>query len=301
MKLEPRRKRGAAVAAVIIAAVLSVCLLVFLPDKRAHGSYTLTVLFTGDLHGEMEKLPYYYTVIQQERKQGNVLLLDCGDLFYGGPRQSQGGQPEAVMLAAMDYDAMTLGNNEFKCTQNTAQACNKQIENLSRSLGFPVLCANIKKDGNYLSGVKPYTVINKNGLRIAVAGLTTDKIDNAEVRDKTLEDPVAAFDALYEEMKAKSDIIIVLSHCEEKQNKNIRGAAAIIAGHVHQPTYTPQTGFNAVPIVRAGGKAQGNLGKLTLQLVEKDGQWEVAEYSFELCSVENVVPNKKLTAILNGL
>lgn len=303
MKMQNGRTKNIIITIVIAAVLLCVILLAVLPTvPRAHGAYRLTVFFTGDLHGQVDNLPYYYTIIQQARHDGeNVLLLDCGDLSYGGPRQEKGGVPEAWMLAGMKYDAMVLGNNEFKCTENTAQACDKQIKRLSENTGCPLLCANIKKDGQYLDGVQPYIIKNVNGLRIAVVGLTTDEIDNKETRNKTKENPVAVLENIQQQISGNADITVVLSHCEEEQNRNMRDVSAVIAGHIHEPTYTPQQGYNGIPIVRAGGKDRGHLGKLVLELKETENGWETEKYDFTLCSIEGVIPNKKIMKIYAGL
>ncbi len=301
MKLEMQKRSYKTVLAVIIAAVLVVCSVVIFADFKPHGKFTLTVLFTGDAHGDMQSMPQYYTLIQQCKKQGDVLLLDCGDLFEGGARQSEGGLPEGLVLSAMKYDAMVLGNNEFWTNENTAEACDAQISSFSQNVTFPVLCANVKKNEGYLNGVKPYTIINKRGLKIAVIGLTTDEINNEEIKNKTVTDPVKALDAVNAELEGKADIKIVLSHCEQEQNELFDGVHAVIAGHVHQPTKAPILGKNGTPIVRAGGKEQRRLGKLVLNLVEQDGVWSVESYDFVLLSAGDGYPDSKIAAVVAGI
>lgn len=301
MKLEFKRKNTKLIVIVTVVAVLLACTLLLFIDTSPHDNFTLTVFFTGDLHGDVSRLAKYYTVIQQGRKQGNVLLLDCGDLYYQGANQAKGGVPESLLLSYMKYDAMVLGNNEFKIAENTPAACNAQIKKLAGQASFSLLCANIKMDGQYLEGIKPYVIVNKGGLKIAVVGLTTNQITNKEVKDKTLLDPAQTLSNLQEELLGKADITIVLSHCEENQNKDFRDVAAVVAGHIHEPTITPQIGYNGIPIVRAGGKDRGNLGKLTLHLVEDETGWSVDHYDFELCDVSNVLPNKKLQGMATQL
>ena len=74
------RTKNIIITIVIAAVLLCVILLAVLPTvPRAHGSYRLTVFFTGDLHGQVDNLPYYYTIIQQARHDGSypVLLRDA--------------------------------------------------------------------------------------------------------------------------------------------------------------------------------------------------------------------------------
>ena len=112
MKTQNGRTKNIIITIVIAAVLLCVILLAVLPTvPRAHGSYRLTVFFTGDLHGQVDNLPYYYTIIQQARHDGeNVLLLDCGDLSYGGPRQEKGGVPVVALVGYTNAGKSTLFN-----------------------------------------------------------------------------------------------------------------------------------------------------------------------------------------------
>ena len=47
--------------------------------------FKLTVLHTNDIHGNIDSLPQYSTVVNEIRKkEKNVLLLDSGDIFLRG-------------------------------------------------------------------------------------------------------------------------------------------------------------------------------------------------------------------------
>lgn len=302
MKLDLPRKNSGAIVAVIVAVIVLITSIVLFADFRPHGKFTLTVLFTGDLHGNMELMPYYQTLINSEQRKGEVILLDCGDLYQGGSRQDKGGIPESLVLSSMKYDAMTLGNNEFWCPENSAEACDAKISNLAKNSTFDILCANVEKNGGYLEGVKPYTIINKRGLNIAVIGLTTNDINNKEVQNKTLRDPVRVLQEMNNELAGKADIKIVLSHCETEQNMAFTGVDAIVAGHIHQPTETPEINNSGIPIVRAGGANRSGLGKLVLELVEmEDGSWRVESYTFEILDASDAIADQKLNAIVAGL
>ena len=44
--------------------------------------FKLTVLHTNDIHGNIDSLPQYSTVVNEIRKkEKNVLLLDSGDIY----------------------------------------------------------------------------------------------------------------------------------------------------------------------------------------------------------------------------
>ncbi len=78
---------------------------------------------------------------------------------------------------------------------------------------------------------------------------------------KQRENPVAVLENIQQQISGNADITVVLSHCEEEQNRNMRDVSAVIAGHIHEPTYTPQQGYNGIPIVRAGGKDRRTFGQ----------------------------------------
>ena len=301
IKLDVPKRSGKAVIAVVVAVVVILAAILLFADFSPHGKFTLTVMFTGDLHGNMSVMPYYSAHISQQRRSGQVLLLDCGDLYQGGDLDHQGGIPEAVVLSAMKYDAMTLGNNEFWSSENTEEDCDRKIAALAEHSTFDILCANVEKNGELMPGIKPYTIVNKGGMRIAVIGLTTDSMDNKEVKNKAIYDPVEVLDSITAELEGKADIKIVLSHCETAHNMQFKNVDVIIAGHVHKPTETPIENSYGIPIVRAGGENEGHLGKLTLNLKELDGKWGIEDLTFDLLSSNGVLPDQKIYAIVAGL
>ena len=65
----------------------------------------------------------------------------------------------------MGYDAMTIGNHEFDFGM-------ENMARLFRMARFPVVCSNYDVTGTPLEGlVKPYVVIERDGLRIGLFGL----------------------------------------------------------------------------------------------------------------------------------
>jgi 5'-nucleotidase len=86
---------------------------------------TLTILHTNDVHSRLEPFPMdggrnqgmggvatRSAMIKKIRQEAtNVLLLDAGDIFQGTPYFNMyKGEPEIKAMAAMGYDACTMGN-----------------------------------------------------------------------------------------------------------------------------------------------------------------------------------------------
>ncbi|MGV6988291.1 bifunctional UDP-sugar hydrolase/5'-nucleotidase UshA [Testudinibacter sp. P80/BLE/0925] len=152
-------------------------------------TYQLTVLHTNDLHGRFWQnqngeygLAAQKTLIDRIRKEvaekgGELILLNAGDYNTGIPESDlQNAKPDIEAMNAMGYEALALGNHEF---DNPLQLLDMQ-ESWAK---FPFLSANVfnKKDGSLL--VKPYTILDKQGLKVAVVGLTTEdtaKLGNPE-------------------------------------------------------------------------------------------------------------------------
>jgi 2',3'-cyclic-nucleotide 2'-phosphodiesterase / 3'-nucleotidase len=151
----------------------------------------ISILETTDIHGvifpydfiEKKKLDVSmassFTYIKEVRKEKDAtILLDDGDNLQGQPEVyfynfidtvSQHICPEVMNF--MNYDAGTVGNHDI-------EAGHAVYDRLIRLYNFPLLAANavsIKNDKPYF---KPYTIIEKKGIRIAVFGLVTPAIPN---------------------------------------------------------------------------------------------------------------------------
>ena len=77
-------------------------------------------------------------------------------------------EPHPVVAAMnyMGYDAMTLGNHEFNWGIDTMQKILSQAQ-------FPVLAANVKDaSGGFVTGAG-WTIVEKDGVKVAVIGVVT--------------------------------------------------------------------------------------------------------------------------------
>ena len=143
----------------------------------------LVILHTNDTHSQIEpprtgrneglggvdrRLQFIDSVRAHYGKK-KVLLLDAGDYNQGTPYFTVAkGDLEQELMNALGYDAITLGNHEFDNGLDTLAARLKEAK-------FPVVCANYKFKSKALQKyVKPYTVIEKCGIRIGIFGLSPD-------------------------------------------------------------------------------------------------------------------------------
>ncbi|MDA0382059.1 bifunctional UDP-sugar hydrolase/5'-nucleotidase UshA [Vibrio owensii] len=200
-------------------------------------TYKLTVLHTNDHHGRFWQNKYgeygmaaRKTLIDELRAEiqaegGSVLLLSGGDINTGVPESDlQDAEPDFKGMSKIGYDAMALGNHEF---DNPLEVLFKQQE----WANFPMLSANIydKETGKRL--FQPYAMFNKQGIKIAVIGLTTEdtaKLGNPEYIGKVdFRDPKEEAKKLIAELKQteKPDLIFAVTHMGHYENGN-RGVNA---------------------------------------------------------------------------
>ncbi|MFZ7158458.1 bifunctional UDP-sugar hydrolase/5'-nucleotidase UshA [Avibacterium gallinarum] len=241
---------------------------------QANQTYHFTLLHTNDLHGHYWQnkngeygLAAQKTLIDRiraevEQKGGSVILLNAGDFNTGVPESDlQNAKPDIEALNLMGYEALTLGNHEF---DNPLQL----LEMQEKWAKFPFLAANVynQKTGDLL--VNPYTILDKQGLKIAVVGLTTEdtaKLGNPEFMSAVrFERPAESAKTVLAELakNEQPDLKIALTHMgfypDAKYGSNAPGDVSmvrelpagafdiVIGGHTHDTLCINEDGsFNS--------------------------------------------------------
>ncbi len=201
-------------------------------EWQADKTYKLTVLHTNDHHGRFWQNQYgeygmaaRKTLVDEIRREvsaqgGSVLLFSGGDINTGVPESDlQEAEPDFKGMSKIGYDAMAIGNHEF---DNPLDVLFKQ----EKWASFPMLSANIydKKTGKRL--FQPYQMFDKQGIKIAVIGLTTEdtaKIGNPEyIGGIEFRDPKVEAKQLIAEIKQKEhpDLIFAVTHMGHYDNGN---------------------------------------------------------------------------------
>jgi 5'-nucleotidase len=270
-----------------------------------HPVYSLTILHTNDWHGVLDDVPKYAALIREIRDDmDNVLLLDGGDIFRRGPFEEYLGEAEIVVMNALGYDALVLGNNDFP---RRGELPDISFHPILRSAGFPILCANVTIGGEFLPGVEPYIILDAGGLDIAIIGVTSMKPFNRNEYASEWADfvsPEEAVAQLLDEVSELSDIQLVLSHAGYEKDLLMRGVSAVIGGDDHRTLFRPLTvrdGENIFPIVQAGGEEEHYLGRLDLDFAEIGGVWVLTGFSGSLLSLDGVVPDMDMLLLIESL
>ncbi|MDN8601684.1 bifunctional UDP-sugar hydrolase/5'-nucleotidase [Citrobacter sp. S2-9] len=142
----------------------------------------VTIIYTNDLHAHVDtyKLPYVAdgkraiggfanitTLVKQEKSKNKATFyFDAGD-YFTGPYISSLTKGQAIIdiMNTMPFDAVSIGNHEFDHGWDNA------LRQLSKA-NFPVLLGNVfHKDSEIPFWNKPYTILEKDGVKIGVIGL----------------------------------------------------------------------------------------------------------------------------------
>ncbi|MCV9877816.1 bifunctional UDP-sugar hydrolase/5'-nucleotidase UshA [Brenneria izbisi] len=209
---------GCAVA--VSLALTSVGAMAWEKDK----TYAITILHTNDHHGHFWQNEYgeyglaaQKTLVEQIRQEvagkgGSVLLLSGGDINTGVPESDlQDAEPDFRGMSMVGYDAMALGNHEF---DNPLSVLRQQ----QKWANFPLLSANIYQKSTNKRLFEPYALFDKQGVKIAVIGLTTDdtaKLGNPEYfTDIEFRQPAIEARQVVEQLRRaeKPDVIIAATH-----------------------------------------------------------------------------------------
>ncbi len=150
----------------------------------------IDLIQTSDVHGSI--FPYDFikdkpvthslaqvsTFVNELRSDKNkeVVLLDNGDILQGQPPVYYSNYEEvnlphicSKVMNYMGYDVATIGNHDI-------EAGHAVYDKLINEFRFPWLAANAVLKGTDTPYFKPYTVIRRKGIKIAVLGLITPGI-----------------------------------------------------------------------------------------------------------------------------
>lgn len=190
--------------------------------------------------------------------EDKVLLLHAGDFSQGSIYFSElRGEFEPLIINDLRYDCVTLGNHEFD------NGLENLVERLSGLKNTEIVSSNIDIAHLELAKyVKPYTVIERGGMKIGIIGLAPnlranvsasvssrfEQLDNVEVCLKWA-------DFLRNEKKV--DMIILLSHLGMDEDMelipNTENIDLVIGGHSHtqleEMVYVADKNSQQVPIV----------------------------------------------------
>lgn len=279
-----------------------------LPTLAAEAdSKELTVLFTHDTHDHFLPAPEEgggtfggYTRLatllkeQRARASGAVVTLDAGDFSMGSLFQTiyTTDAPELRALGAMGYDVTTFGNHEYDYRSaglagmlNAAVTSGDPLPAIVQANYLPPANDTVAWTALDRYGVTDYTLIDRDGLTIAVFGLLGVDADECAPMSGMDFTPIAeAAKQVVAEIQSKEDpdYIICLSHSGTEDGKGedyelaqaVEGIDLIISGHTHSTLSEPIQVNNT--LIVSCGEYTHNLGRITLQ--KENGTLGFSEY-----------------------
>lgn len=283
----------------------------FIETTDVHGSIFPNDFITGKtLDASMYQVASY---VSEQRASGKeVVLLDCGDSLQGQPPvyyynfiKTDVPHIWTEVLNYLKYDAATVGNHDIEAGHDV-------YDKMTKGLKMPFICANVVQEKSGEPYFQPYAIIERQGVKIAVLGLTEPGITHQlpqqfwsgmDVLDMV--DTAAKWVPIIQK-KEKPDLIIGLFHAgvdysyggataETKNNESgsqlvaerVEGFDLILVGHDHTgwegKGYDPVSktkidvkspSGKVVPIFGANAGAQ-NVASVNVEL-----QWDAASKSW---------------------
>lgn len=309
------KKWGRLLGVLIIAAGLAVC-----PGLRGDSApkpQLITIVFTHDLHSHFEPqkvldpdggrtelggMARIKTLMDREEQEnpGMVLRLDGGDFSMGTLYHTlfATDAAELRLMGKMGYDATTIGNHEFDFDSDSLARMLNTAAREKGSIPAVVSCnLAVKSPKSGLQAamaafpVKPYTVIERGGLRIGVFGLLGKDAAHDLIwgKDMKVDDQIKCAQQTVKILKEKekTDLIVCLSHSgtspvksgseDEILARKVPGIDVIISGHTHRVLEKP---IIAGKTVIAGVGCDGSrLGVLKLKCLP--GATVLTDYRLE--------------------
>lgn len=226
----------------------------------------IKILGTSDIHGRV--VPWSYgadvedksgsyaqiaTYVKDVRKNNkNVVLVDVGDAIqdnqvdvFAKDKKYYKDHPIPKVLNEMKYDVFVLGNHEFNFGM-------KALDEILKDIKAKKLTANFyykKNDKRYIDAT---TIIEKDGVKLGIIGLSTPmsakfEEDTGNLKDMKFTSPTEEARTQVEKLKAKGvDAIIAVTHMGIDNENNIPdtgmrdvinavdGIDVVIAGHMHK-------------------------------------------------------------------
>ncbi|WP_434174501.1 bifunctional metallophosphatase/5'-nucleotidase [Brachybacterium conglomeratum] len=295
--LARRAVRGATVG-LGAAALAASGALVPLGAVAAEPGQQITLMGFNDFHGALGGASALACQVETVRAESETsFLFSAGDNVGGSAFESavQNDEPTIDVLNALGVDATAIGNHEYDQGQDDLTG---RIEPRTE---FPDLAANVY-DASGERVHDAYTIIERDGVKVAVIGAVTTKtvgkVSPAAIEGLTFGDPVDAVNDVIGELEADGveyDAAVALYHEGASGSGEVGSAPensdpifdkivsetdaevdAIFNGDSHR-TYAYQAAVpgeegETRPILQTGSSA-ANLGAVTLER-DAEGDWD---------------------------
>lgn len=221
------------------------------------GDAEITILSVNDMHANIDLFPKFSALVDSLREvYPDLLIFSAGDNRTGNPVNDQYdpvNYPVITLMNKVGFNLTAVGNHEW----------DGNIVNLQNDIeraNFPFLCANVFIPDSVKLDIKPYVVIENQGIKLAVIGMIELRHDGLPgAHPNNLKKISFRSDAEvlpeYQYLKEQNNAVILLSHCGFEDDVELAQANpwldAIIGGHTHTLIERPFY-HNGVLITQSG-------------------------------------------------
>ena len=187
----------------------------------------MLIVHTSDMHGKLS--PQKAKKLLHFKRQG-AILLDSGDALSAGNLDIRWRERTLRLMNFAGYTAGAVGNREFHPIKSL-------LKWKLRDANFPHLSANLIP--NNISSIFPYLIIEIDGHRIGIIGLTLPQVKGFWKRFPILQfsEPIPCALKLVEKLEGEIDFLIFLTHLGIARDiilaKEIKRESLILGGHNH--------------------------------------------------------------------
>ncbi len=299
--------------AVAVLALCSAC-----SSGPKDGEYELHLFTTNDVHGtyfdstyvtdktrpSLFAVAHYVDSVRAAIGEDKVVFVDAGDCLQGDNASYYYNYVDTLskhvyarLAEYMRYDAVAVGNHDVETGHPV-------YDRLSREMKVPYLAANAVRTDNGEPYFKDYTVVKKQGLKVAIVGFT-----NANMKSWLSEDLWYGMDFVsllpYAQeyvdkvvAKEKPQVVVVVVHSGTGQGdgqslesqgldlfQTLRGVDFLVCSHDHRPFIAES---DSLCLINSGSHCR-NIGHGVLNVKVEGGQCVSKSVSAELIPVHKEI------------
>ncbi len=229
-----------------------------LTTNDVHGTYFDSTYVGGNVRNSLYSVKYVIDSVRNAAGLENVVLIDAGDILQGDNAAYYFNYVDTLsphvyprLAKYMGYDAAVVGNHDIETGHDVYDRVAEEL----KALGIPFLAGNAVRNDNGKPYFPLYTMVEKQGVRVAVLGFTNANMKNwlSETlwSGMTFEDltEVVQKDVDMVIAKEKPHVVVVAVHSGtgngdgkslESQGldlfKSLKGVDFVVCSHDHRPT-----------------------------------------------------------------
>ncbi|MEN6619873.1 MAG: bifunctional UDP-sugar hydrolase/5'-nucleotidase [Rikenellaceae bacterium] len=296
-------------------------------DKIKDGSYTFEIYATNDLHGRIfdslytdtTTYPYslssvsaYIKSARERAGESSVILIDIGDhlqgdnsVFYFNYIDTNEQHIFSKVANYLKYDAVVVGNHDI-------EAGHPVYDKIDRELNCPYLAANAININNGKYYFEPYTIIGREGIKVAVIGMTNPNnkkwLSQNLWSGITFEEIFPGLGNLVDSIRKKESpqLVIVALHAGlgeessyEMENpakyiaKNVKGIDIVFAAHDHKTIAEYIINGEDSVLILEGGSRASSLSFAQVNFEIKEGKVISKFLKPQNISMKGIIPDKE--------